>query len=348
MASIVLRQFGGMAPSANAKAIPEGQATYARNLNLRFGDFRPLPVPATVTTATAGDTLYKFTGAETFITKPGDVSFVRGPIPNDATERTYYTGDGAPKVTDLTLAIRQLGVPAPTAAPTVTVNAVAQYSTDDAAAAQAHLLTLTTQLVRSNFNEHYDGIPITNMAPLIGSPRPWEFSFVVVGSVDGNDVFTPTNPSNNNLLDGRFYFYRDAIGGVPVVKVPLFAQGKIYSFDTSLKDALLAMTDPSDLTNSKPLLTSEQCDNIVTALNDYIAPAQAQLADSTAKLTKFRDDFVLVADSAQTLIDADSVLMSQFYASASVASAITAAKNAAITAIVDAMQTFDTAVYSGD
>ena len=50
MASIILRQFGGMQPSANKKAIPESAATYVRNLDLRFGDFRPLPVAASEAT----------------------------------------------------------------------------------------------------------------------------------------------------------------------------------------------------------------------------------------------------------------------------------------------------------
>lgn len=59
----------------------------------------------------------------------GDVNVARGFVQNDTSDRVYYTGDGVPKVTDVTMAVAggtnypmtfyNLGVPFPTTAPTL-------------------------------------------------------------------------------------------------------------------------------------------------------------------------------------------------------------------------------------
>lgn len=61
-----------------------------------------------------------------------DVDAVRGPVPGDTTERTYYTGDGVPKMTYSPIAVSgggtgyptnsyDLGIPQPTTAPVVSL-----------------------------------------------------------------------------------------------------------------------------------------------------------------------------------------------------------------------------------
>jgi hypothetical protein len=69
-----------------------------------------------------------------------DVDLVKGPLVADQTERTFYTGDGAPKWTNNTLALtggppypqdyRDLGVPAPSSAPTVSVTGTGSGTED--------------------------------------------------------------------------------------------------------------------------------------------------------------------------------------------------------------------------
>lgn len=114
------------------------QAQVASNTRLWTGALEPLPAKATTKTGvnTQTETIYRF-GQDT----PGDsnywftwntpVQVVKGPIAGDTTERTYYTGDGYPKVTDNSVALAstpypaaayRLGVPAPTVAPFTVVN----------------------------------------------------------------------------------------------------------------------------------------------------------------------------------------------------------------------------------
>jgi hypothetical protein len=76
-----------------------------------------------------------------------DVDVVKGPVVGDTTERTFWTGQGAPKWTNATLAIpggppypqayRDLGVIAPSAAPTVVVT-LSPTSTDYMVAGYAY------------------------------------------------------------------------------------------------------------------------------------------------------------------------------------------------------------------
>lgn len=58
-----------------------------------------------------------------------DVDVARGPIPSDATERTVYTGDGVPKVTDSSIAVSGGGTDYPTASYTLGIPAPASELT---------------------------------------------------------------------------------------------------------------------------------------------------------------------------------------------------------------------------
>lgn len=136
-------QFGGQIPRLSAALIPDQAAQVARNCALWDNDLRALKAPADVVTPTAlgsaiqsiyrigqslGETQY-------WMAWTGDVDVVRGMIAGDTSERTYFTGDGVPKVTDLTLATQggtaypvnayALGIPKPGAAPICTPSATA-------------------------------------------------------------------------------------------------------------------------------------------------------------------------------------------------------------------------------
>lgn len=95
-------------------------AQTAVNLDVRHGDIRPFKglgyicdLPKT------GDikTLYKFgedgsTETAYWFHWAVDVDVAKGPIADDASERTYYSGDGAPKQTDNTMALSGANYPA--------------------------------------------------------------------------------------------------------------------------------------------------------------------------------------------------------------------------------------------
>jgi hypothetical protein len=133
---ISITNFAGMMPRRNAALLPDNAAQNAQNCTLWHGDLRPLKSPLTVITPTALGgairSIYRIgmslPETQFWMAWTADVDVVRGMIANDTSERTYFTGDGVPKVTNLQMATQggtsypvnayALGVPAPTVAPT--------------------------------------------------------------------------------------------------------------------------------------------------------------------------------------------------------------------------------------
>jgi len=136
MAVIRLGGFFGENRATTPMQLGEGVGTVSRNQKPGRGDLRPWKSPTTVATVPASrNTIYRMgrdvaTPATYWLSWTGTVHAVRTFDGDDTTERTVYTGDGAPKVTDnITLdgtdpqdnptAYRPLGIPAPAAALTV-------------------------------------------------------------------------------------------------------------------------------------------------------------------------------------------------------------------------------------
>jgi hypothetical protein len=150
---IKITNFGGLHPKASPRALPSDGAQIAKDLQPGNREFRPLGQDTQVVASsgvTNPKTIYRFqhksdgtfnTDMTTgWIVKAIEMSFVKGQINDDTTERTFATSDDGsnpPWVYDATDTVtgRRLGVPAPTDAPTLVVNRVAQFSTDDRAAA---------------------------------------------------------------------------------------------------------------------------------------------------------------------------------------------------------------------
>lgn len=144
---IAISGFGGVMPRQNAALLPDNIAQVASNCRLWNGDLRSLKAPLTVATPSAiGATIksiYRIgqSLAETqyWMAFADDVDVARGLISGDTSERTYYTGSGAPRVTNLALASQGgasypvnsylLGIPAPTLGPTCNATATAPVET---------------------------------------------------------------------------------------------------------------------------------------------------------------------------------------------------------------------------
>lgn len=135
--------FMGVAPAIAPSLLADNAAQTATNTDLFGGSLRAFIEPTTVATPAKPGTklaIHRFgkdalSDAQYWFTWTTAASVVRGLIAADTNERTYYTGDGAPKVTDSTLALTgtsypqdyyTLGVPAPTAAPIVTPDSTAE------------------------------------------------------------------------------------------------------------------------------------------------------------------------------------------------------------------------------
>ena len=137
MAVIRLAGFAGENRALHPMLLPDPVGTLSRNQKPGRGDLRPWRNPTTVATVPAGRrTIYRMgrdvaSDANYWLSWTGVVHAVRGFDVADTTERTYYTGDGAPKVTDNTIALasapyptasRPLGMPAPASAPLASVD----------------------------------------------------------------------------------------------------------------------------------------------------------------------------------------------------------------------------------
>lgn len=128
-------RFQGVRPRLNPALIGPNVAQDARNCLFSSADLRSLKGPTPIVTpAPLGDvirTIYRIgqdlPETQFWLTWSTDVDVVRGPVFGDVSERTYFTGDGFPKVTTLQLATqggdrypvnaRRLGVPRPVSAP---------------------------------------------------------------------------------------------------------------------------------------------------------------------------------------------------------------------------------------
>lgn len=123
--------FRGENRALHPKLLPEGACAKSVNAKPGRGDLRPWRNPLTVATVPAGrNSIYRMgrdvaSDSQYWLSWPGTVHAVRGFETGDTTERTYYTGDGTPKVTDNVMGLaaapyptasRPLGIPAPATA----------------------------------------------------------------------------------------------------------------------------------------------------------------------------------------------------------------------------------------
>lgn len=119
---------GGASLALNPKLLGDTVGVMSLNQKPGRGDLRPWRTPFDVATVPSGrQTIYRMgrdvvSDSRYWLSWSTIVHAIHGFISGDATERTYYTGDGAPKVTDNILGLaaapyptarRDLGVPVP-------------------------------------------------------------------------------------------------------------------------------------------------------------------------------------------------------------------------------------------
>jgi hypothetical protein len=140
MPVLKIDNFSGTVPRTGPTQLEGNQAQTASNVKLQSRELRswrkPTVVDAPVTPGV--QTIYKLEGpggASEWLTWASDVDVVPGPVADISDYRIYYTGDGAPKKTNWNLATTggtgtdpfpdswlYMGVPNPTAAPTLTAS----------------------------------------------------------------------------------------------------------------------------------------------------------------------------------------------------------------------------------
>lgn len=145
---ITLKKFGGKAPRVDAQLLPDNAAQIATNTKFWRGTLQPFRSYSTVVGQTKSGTItsiYRFGKSagesQYWFHWTTDVNAVRGPVAGDTSEKTYFTGDGVPKVTDSSLATvgggtaypinsYTLGVPKPTGTPIASAPGTPASGTD--------------------------------------------------------------------------------------------------------------------------------------------------------------------------------------------------------------------------
>lgn len=341
MAAIVLKSFGGMMPAANPKAMPEAAGVFVKNLDLRHGDFRPRPVPASLgLTVAAGQTLYRFESTGSFITSTSAVNFVRGPIPTDTTERTYYTGDGAPKVRTAAGDVRQLGVPAPSNAPAVTVNTSDEFSTEESQASQAGKLYEAGQAMWSNLVQSHTGLEDAEIAALgfVATSDPWRFRYAIAGTLSGT-AFTPANPAHRALMSDKLNFYYETVGLTTTGYVDVSLRAMKYSFDPTFSADLQAITAPDNPANF--LIPAAQADAIVGALAQPLTDMGADRLERIAKLRLLAQEFSRIAGEDSPALASGAGAVGEFYADPGIDDVIEKSYADVSKLVYDAIQTYN-------
>jgi len=167
MAYFKLNTFGGKAPRISPRLLADKLAQTATDVNLESG--RLVPITDTSTTDpsngvstlanTTKQSIFKYTDSpERWLQFDEDVDVVRGPIAGDTNDTIYWSGQSFPRMgrSDIVLggapypdAFYRLGVPAPTAAPTVAVADPTQINATVTTASGSGVITVTTASVHN-------------------------------------------------------------------------------------------------------------------------------------------------------------------------------------------------------
>ena len=139
MAYFKLNTFGGLAPRISPRLLGDTLAQTAADVNLESGRLVPITDNSTVNPSNGVSTLasvsknsiFKYTDSpERWLQFNEDVDVVRGPIPGDTNDTLYWSGEAFPKMARSATILSgapypsgfyRLGIPAPTAAPTVAI-----------------------------------------------------------------------------------------------------------------------------------------------------------------------------------------------------------------------------------
>ena len=300
MTIIKIDNFGGELPRVSPRALGEA-AQVNSNLLATSTEFRPLQADATITTAPAGaQTLYRMSrdgsgnlhtsDSAGWIAEATYKSYVKGQIADDATERTYVTfndGSAAPRAIDATGQNRVLGVPNP-ASLTVALNAVDEFTQDDALAADTTVTAKISDAIKAAMVEGRYGNAINIVAP----------DALTIGWLAHGTSVTGTLPSNSanqvnfcvpvvgGVINEAFPFLKDAryggnqitYGGNTFYTVAVDLYAPVYLPNgTTLAANLTAMKDPSDPAGTAALFDPAEVTSIVASCLDYWGLDKPQL-----------------------------------------------------------------------
>lgn len=161
MAAVKIIKFLGEAPKISPELLPDSSAQLTVNAKLYSGDLIPYRAPAIISNSGRNgvvNTLHVLhdpeTGDPVFLSWANSVSVALGSASSDNEQRFYYTGDGAPKVSNFQLAVTgglpypqdyyDLGLPLPTTIVTPTAASLPSATTSSYARDTSDTATIVT------------------------------------------------------------------------------------------------------------------------------------------------------------------------------------------------------------
>lgn len=338
MSVIRLRAFGGLVPRSHARNLPDDAAQTALNLSAGTMEFRPLAEDTTVVTGVGPNlaTIWRlqrnadgslnttFNSASNWRLSTRETSAAKGQLNDDLTDRHYYTYNDAaepPRWLDATGNDRQLGVPAPTAAPTVVVNTVDEYTPEDRNADLEAARTQVLDIIRGHATAVWRGATHPGTATTGYTDRTTALGFdpedpgQKVRWYRLSGAGGTISDAYSTLDDAAFTWVLDpalptvlgasvaavaawaGTAGTPHIGISYPAYGLTYDIDTAtIRTQLEAIQMPGQSNPAVKLFTSGQVDTIVDNLTDY--------ADPTGAVVKPKlDALAASAKSLESLLD---------------------------------------------
>ena len=156
MAAIKISTFNGLAPRISPRLLRDTFAQTASDVNLEEGNLVPIKDNSNHLdlSNSARTSVFKYTDSpERWLQFDEDVDVVRSPIPGDTNQTVYWSGQAFPKMGRFSDVISgsvypnsgfRLGIPAPTAAPTVEAVSERQFDGIITFASGSSTITVTT------------------------------------------------------------------------------------------------------------------------------------------------------------------------------------------------------------
>lgn len=271
MPSRKIQKFLGIAPRISPELLPDAAAQTCVNAKLYSGDLIPYHASAEAgeTNASAAEkTIYPLYDGSTkkWLSWGTDVDVAVASSQNDDSQRIYYTGDGAPKVTTYELAVTgaapwpasggyyELGLPLPTAVPTATPASISAVAISNVSRDANNIATYTTSSAH--------GYKTGNYVTVSG--------FTIISDTYTSDA---TDDEITVALSDPDY----AVGGTVSLA---FTSGTLTSSigSTSLK---IKSTTASDFTGTFPNVAATSGNVEIDVTNFNIQGAYVTVVDST-------------------------------------------------------------------
>ena len=180
MAYFKLITFGGLAPQVSPRLLKDNLAQTAIDVNLDSGRLVPITQDSQtlVLSNSSRTSIFKYTDSpERWLQFDEDVDVVPGPIAGDTNDTVYWTGQSYPRMgrSDVIVGSEpfpsnfyRLGIPAPTAAPTVALEAPTQIEATITTINGSSVLTVTTVSVHGASVGDY--VKLANFSAVNGIP----------------------------------------------------------------------------------------------------------------------------------------------------------------------------------